>query len=74
MIASNNRGHRELIRDGVNGYLVDPDDIGAYSERLCMLLCSKELSTDDILKSITPFKDVCVQEELKKIYDLETIK
>ena len=74
VIASNNRGHRELIRDGINGYLVDPDDIDGYTEKLCMLLCNKDLSSDDILRSITPFKDVCVQEELKKIYDLETIK
>lgn len=74
VIASNNRGHRELIRSGVNGYLVDPDDIDGYSKRICMLLRDSVISSDAILQTITPFKDVCVQEELKKIYDLETIK
>ena len=70
VIASNNRGHRELIHDGVNGYLVEPDDIDGYSKRICMLLRDNVISSDAILQTI----DVCVQEELKKIYDLETIK
>ena len=68
VVASNNRGHRELIHDGVNGYLVEPDDVEGYAKKICMLLRNAMISADDILQSISPFKDVHVQEELKQIY------
>ena len=68
VVASNNRGHRELIHDGVNGYLVEPDDIEGYAKKICKLLRDAEMSGDEILQSIAPFKDVRVQEELKQIY------
>ena len=68
VVASNNRGHRELIHDGVNGYLVEPDDVEGYAKKIGKLLRDAEMSRDDILQSIAPFRDVRVQEELKQIY------
>ena len=37
IVASDNRGHRELIEHGKTGYLVDADDVGAYAERISAL-------------------------------------
>lgn len=42
VVVSLNRGHRELICDGETGYLVQPDDDGAYAARLTELLTDKE--------------------------------
>ena len=38
VVASKNRGHCELVKDGVTGFLVDPDDISAYAEKINMAL------------------------------------
>ena len=34
VVATHNRGHDELIREGVNGYLVDAGDAGAMAEKI----------------------------------------
>lgn len=34
VVASINRGHNELIDDGVNGYLVQPGDVQGFSDRI----------------------------------------
>ncbi|ATU28200.1 glycosyltransferase family 4 protein [Bacillus velezensis] len=33
-VAADNRGHREIIEDGVNGYLVPPGDSAAFADRI----------------------------------------
>lgn len=45
VVASNNRGHRELVRDGVTGYLVEPEDVGGYADRICRALKAAEAET-----------------------------
>lgn len=42
VVASSNRGHRELIQDGENGFIVDVDDVDAMA--MCVL---KLLTADD---------------------------
>lgn len=37
IVASVNRGHRELVEDGVNGFLLSPDDAAGFAERIKML-------------------------------------
>jgi glycosyltransferase involved in cell wall biosynthesis len=36
-------GPRELITDGVNGFLVQPNDIGSLAKRICYLIENEEL-------------------------------
>lgn len=68
VVASHNRGHNELVKDGVNGYLVDPDDVDGYAEKICHILAEKELGSDRIIKSIKYYRDTNVINELKGIY------
>ncbi len=70
VIASKNRGHCELIQDGINGYLVDADDCNAFAERICKELREPSIETGNVLSSIIPFTDKNIREELKVVYEL----
>ena len=41
VLASHNRGHDELIEDGITGFLVDPNDVKAYAARILQLALDK---------------------------------
>ncbi|WP_079912119.1 glycosyltransferase family 4 protein [Paenibacillus sp. 32352] len=43
VIATDNRGHRELVHNDVNGWIVDPHDYRAMAERMTALALSKPL-------------------------------
>ena len=43
IVATDNRGHREIIRDGENGFLVAINDVDAMSERVLQLIHNEEL-------------------------------
>ncbi len=71
VVASVNRGHRELIRDGENGYLVPVNDDQAMSRKVLQLLNDPEQAE----KMGTAARDracvygyVNVKKELEKIY------
>ena len=66
--ASKNRGHCELIQNGVNGYLADADDAEAYAQSICQLLDNRQVNKETVRESIIPYTDDSVREELKKIY------
>ncbi len=66
--ASKNRGHNELIQNGVNGYLVDADDVEAYAQSICQLLDNRQVNKETVRESIIPYTDDSVRDELKKIY------
>ncbi len=70
VVASDNRGHRELVRPGINGYLVDADDVDAYAISVCRLLSLGKTDDSAIRSSVTAYTDRCVAEELKHIYSL----
>ena len=70
IVASKNRGHRELIQDGVNGYLVDAKNMDMFADKIISVL---ENSTDyerTALKIVEPFTDKSVRGELEEIYEL----
>lgn len=73
VVASENRGHRELVRNGENGWLVSPDDSAGFAEKVCRLfenpkelecfgMCGKEL--------VAAYTDSSTCEELEKVYGL----
>ena len=68
VVASDNRGHRELVRPGINGYLVDADDVDAYAEAICQLFARDSLDGTAIRQSIECYTDHCVSQELQRIY------
>lgn len=72
IIASSNRGHRELVKSGINGYILSPNDIKGFSEYIEKLYKDynliKSLGTES--KSIVQkFTIKHVVNELKCIYD-----
>lgn len=71
IVASKNRGHKELVKHGVNGYLVEVQDMKAYAKYLCKILTSNEDYEKKALSVVKPFTDVSVREELKRLYELE---
>lgn len=69
VVASSNRGHRELVKDGVNGYLVEDGDINTYAKRIIEILMKSRGIFGDVKDSIVPFSDNSVINELKVIYN-----
>lgn len=71
VVAGVNRGHRELIRDGENGYLVATNDSDAMAEKLLLLLedskeCERIRTNAKLFAIDYGFENV--KHELKKIY------
>lgn len=74
VVATKNRGHRELIQDGKNGFLVDIDDNNTLSKRISELLTDFklyekiQLNAKNYAQEYT-FKNV--KKELMKVYGLK---
>ena len=68
VVASDNRGHRELVHDGINGYLVEADDIGAYVQYICQILEEGKDYSEQTVRSAQMYTDVHVMKELAAIY------
>lgn len=71
VVASNNRGHRELIHDGANGYLVDANDAEAVSKAVCLLFSCGGMNDMTIRNSVESYTDRHITEELKQIYSIK---
>ena len=73
VIASLNRGHKELIKDKETGYMASPIDISAFVNLILMLYEDEELRQrlgHNALEFIEPYKDVNVIRKLRYIYEL----
>ena len=68
VVASNNRGHRELVQDGVNGYLVEPTDVQAFADRIIKVLDHPQALAQAACQSVQLFTDKNVYKELQEIY------
>ena len=73
VVASYNRGHRELIVPDVTGYMVSPADANAFAEKISMLLDDSALA--DRLghagyEKAQLYADTNVRQELQAIYGL----
>ena len=69
-VASINRGHKELVKEGVNGYLYSVDDDTDLANKIFMIFESPK-DSNIISDSVQAFSDINVKEELKKLYALE---
>lgn len=73
IIASENRGHRELIQPGVSGILVPPSHPEAYAEALENLFASPSLMQamqQSACARGALFSDTAIVQELKMLYHL----
>lgn len=70
-VLADNRGHRALCKNSVNGFLVEPNDHTAMAEKILLLLNDGELYkkiSEAAVCEIKPFSKEKVFEQLKKIY------
>ena len=70
VVASFNRGHKELVKDGKNGYLVRPDDAEGFALALCRVLEHPAAYKTESLRKAQAYKDIAVRKELAKVYHL----
>ena len=73
VVASYNRGHRELIVPDVTGYMVPPADANAFAEKILMLL--NDFALADRMghagyEKAQLYADTNVRQELGNIYGL----
>lgn len=71
VVASYNRGHRELIVPDVTGYMVSPVDVDAFAEKVSMLLDNSALANhmgNAGYEKAQLYADNNVEKELEKIY------
>ncbi len=73
IVASVNRGHKELVENGVNGFLVEPANPAAYAEAIGKILSDAGLHQQMVqaaLRKAESYSAQNVVEELKEIYGL----
>ena len=71
VVASVNRGHKELIRNNENGYLLDALDIDGFAEKIAVLLKDSRIAAafaEAGLCSAQRYTAAAVKNELEEIY------
>ncbi len=71
VIATDNRGHRELVKDGGNGFLVHPESPEEMARKVAELADDKlkyERMSDKAVSSAVPYKVEAVIEEMMAVY------
>lgn len=72
VVASDNRGHRELVKNNHNGFIVEYGDEQGFTKRICELYYSKQLRDYFGNNSVLEFKKydlIQVKKELINIYN-----
>lgn len=71
VVATINRGHKELIHDGENGYLVEVNDYKGMADKVCLLLGDPRIKEQISKKAVifaAYYGAESVKKELEKIY------
>lgn len=71
VVASINRGHKELVEDGVTGYLLPPDDPQKFSKKIAALLADSKVSHEmgrAGKEKAAAYTDKAVYWELEQVY------
>lgn len=72
VVLSDNRGHRELCRDGYSGYIVAPNDDREMARRIKELVEDKNLYnlfSDNAVRYVKPFSKENVLQEIEAVYN-----
>jgi glycosyltransferase EpsD len=70
IVASENRGHKELIQNGKNGFIVPVDAVNLYAEKIIDILETQTAFSDNAIECVKPFTDKSVLLELKSLYQI----
>ena len=76
IVASENRGHRELIEDGITGFLVKKNDTEAMAEKVIWLLEHSEKEDEMVSNALEKgklYSFTTVKQELSRIYELDNV-
>jgi glycosyltransferase EpsD len=71
-IATKNRGHNELVKNGINGFLVELGDYKTLANYIILLIQNNELKRqleDNAIKMIQPYTLNKVLVELEQVFD-----
>lgn len=71
LVVSNNRGHRELITNGINGYVITDNDDVLFSDKIRAIYKSPRLRLNmgnESVKNVARYKLTQVSAEMSKIY------
>ena len=71
-LASRIRGNTDLIEDGVNGFLFEPDDVQSFTAGIRLLIDNAEMRrrmSENNLKKIRDYDISVVETEISQIYD-----
>ena len=72
VIGTDNRGHREFVENGKNGYLINENDIsGAFATKIVELVSNRQLLDrlgTQAIADAQEYLDKNVKQELKTIY------
>ena len=68
VVASDNRGHRELVKDGITGFIVGVTDVDAFADGIVQVLDEPSAYAKQALESAQLFTDKYVYKELKDVY------
>lgn len=70
-VASRVRGNTDLIQDGVNGFLCEPDDVDGFASKISVLMEDPDLArlfTRRSVEKIRHYDERCVLTQLQRIY------
>lgn len=70
VIASDIRGHRELIHEGMNGLLVNPSDYMQLASKIVEAFTVYDWKQEVITETVTDYTDALVSEELARLYQI----
>lgn len=76
VVASHNRGHDELVEDGVTGYLLEPKDAEGFAEKIRLLASDPEMRKEfgeRAAENARPYTVSVVSEEIKVLL-MDSIK
>ena len=68
VVASNNRGHRELVENGITGFIVEPTNIKNFADKIIKVIDDPEKYSKRALKRASLFTDKNVYNELNNVY------
>ena len=70
VVASNNRGHRELVKDGVNGHIVEADNVEGFAKKAEQVLKTGFTLNSEAYQMIKRYSSNSVRSELKELYSI----
>ncbi len=72
VVLTDNRGHRELCRNGYNGYIVAPNDDEVMAEKIALIINDKNLYkrfSNNGIELVQPFSKEKVLKEAEAVYN-----